>query len=501
MMNLKVLFITMLFSTIGVYPKSTINKSLNYSLETSLNVGAGENAPFWFISNRHGVGSLQDINGYLRVSISQVDTKATDWGYSWTANIIGGVNFFNKVYMQQLFFDVRYKHVKLEMGMKERDPELRNPYLSSGALTFSNNARPIPQIRIGSEGYSTIPRTKDFFHLKGHIAYGMFVDNRFQSAFTKELANVPPEIKLGTRVENALYHSKSLYVRLGNEKRYDFSFEGGLEMASRFAGHIFLSDGTSFYAPRKLSDFLRILVPLKGGGDSHIMDQQNVLGDHLGSWNFRVKYKLKDWRFALYYEHQFNDHSQLFGEYGWKDGMWGVEVKLPDNRFLDCFVFERIESRHQSGPIYYDATPSFNEQISSLDDYYNHGMYSGWQHHGLAIANPLFISPIYNETNRLHFASNRIVANHLGFSGQPSKYLRYRILCSISDHWGTYFQPYEEIKYNHNFLFELISCLPKNASWSFNTSFSFDRSNIIGNNWGVLLSIKKEGVLSLSKKK
>ncbi len=501
MMKFKVILIAMLFSTIAIYPKVPINKSFDYKIESSLNVGAGENAPFWLIANRHGVASLQDINGYLRASMSQVDTKTSDWGYSWSADIIGGVNFYNKVYIQQLFFDVRYSFLKLELGMKERNPELRNSYLSSGALTLSNNARPIPQIRIGTDGYFTIPRTKDFFHVKGHVSYGMFVDNNFQRDFTRDLTVVPPKSKIGTRVENALYHSKSVYVKLGNVKKYNFDFEGGLEMASRFGGHIFLSDGTSFYAPHKFSDFLRILVPLKGGDDSHVMDQQNVLGDHLGSWNFRINYKVKDWRFALYYEHQFNDHSQLFGEYGWKDGMWGVEVKLPKNRFLDCFVFERIESRHQSGPIYYDATPSFDEQISSLDDYYNHGMYSGWQHHGLAIANPLFISPIYNETNRLHFASNRIVANHLGFSGQPSKYLRYRILCSISDHWGTYYQPYQEIKYNHNYLFELISYLPKNPTWSFNTSFSFDRSSIIGNNWGVLLSVKKAGVLSLNKKK
>ena len=62
--------------------------------------------------------------------------------------------------------------------------ELKNNELSSGAQTLGKNARPVPQVRIALADYYTLPLTKGWLHLKGHIAYGKMTDDNWQHEFT-----------------------------------------------------------------------------------------------------------------------------------------------------------------------------------------------------------------------------------------------------------------------------------------------------------------------------
>lgn len=491
MRKLSLVFL-LLGCSFNIYPQ--FFKNAFYFAEAEVNVGNGNFQPFWLTANKFGVPSTESNSGYARVALFRPLEGDKDFSYGWGVDLLGAVNNINAFYIQQLYFSISYKILGLEIGSIERFPELKNPYLSSGGLTLSNNAHPIPQIRVGIPNYWSVPYTNNWFHIKGHLAYGLFADNHFQRKFTDHgsVYSTPP---IGTYVENAVYHSKALYGKIGNGK-FPVSFEGGLEMVARFGGKCHLSDGSSFVAPARLKDFFRILIPLKGGGDSPIMDQQNVLGDHLGSWNFSLNYDAKNWDIRLYYEHQFNDHSMMFMEYPWKDGMWGVEVNLPQNRFVSTLLFERLDSRDQAGAIYHDSNELIPEQISAVDDYYNHGVYSGWQHGGMGIGNSLFISPAYNTDKKLMYRSNRLIAHHVGISGRPFSCLSYRALLSFAQHWGTYIQPFHEVMYNNNFLFEIKGYLPQKPSWVLTAGVGYDKSQLIGNNWGVNISLRKTGLLA-----
>lgn len=85
-------------------------------------------------------------------------------------------------------------------------------------MVESNNARPIPQIRLEVPDYVAIPGTHKWLHLKGHIAYGRFTDDKWQEHFTS-IGN-PYTI-------DVLYHSKSLFAKVGNKEHFPVEFEGG----------------------------------------------------------------------------------------------------------------------------------------------------------------------------------------------------------------------------------------------------------------------------------
>ena len=129
-----------------------------------------------------------------------------------------------------------------------------------------------------------------------------------------------------------------------------------------------------------------MFIPSGGSSDTPLGEQTNIYGNHLGSWNFSLTwYAPKDWTIRPYYEHYFEDHSQMFGEYGWKDCLAGGEITFPKNPVVSSFVYEYISTKDQSDSVYWDHTSEIPEQVSGTDNYYNHGIYTGWQHWGMGI--------------------------------------------------------------------------------------------------------------------
>jgi hypothetical protein len=105
--------------------------------------------------------------------------------------------------------------------------------------------------------------------------------------------------------------------------------------------------------------------------------------------------------------------------YALKDIMLGAELKLKYGTWLRGLVVEYIHTKYQSGPYNHDRTANIPDHVAGQDDYYNHSFYTGWQHWGQVMGNPLYQSPIYNTDGRIYVKDNRFVAYHLGVEGQP----------------------------------------------------------------------------------
>ena len=219
------------------------------------------------------------------------------------------------------------------------------------------------------------------------------------------------------------------------------------------------------------------------------------------AYNIALAWQPKaDWSIRAYYEHFFEDESQMTFEYGWKDGLYGIEVQLPENRFVSNFVYEFLHTKDPTGGVVWNATPEVPEQVSGRDDYYNHYLYNCWQHWGMGIGNPLVISPIFNTNGMLHFLNNRIIGHHFGLEGNPTDELNYRLLLSFTRSWGSYDYQAPDVLNNFNGLLEVTWTPNKFRGWFGKVGVAGDTGKLLGKSFGVLLSIGKTGDFSLKRK-
>lgn len=468
--------------------------SLTYHVETTATAGSGTYAPLWFTANRYGLASEKSNSAYLKAGIAYEKKMPHHWHLKAGVDLAGGYNLTQKTILQQAYADLAWRCLQLSIGSKERKPLGKDLYLSSGAMIEEGNARPIPQIRAEIEDYVAVPGTKNWFAFKGHFAYGIFSDGNWQEDFARSYRQ--------TYMKNTLYHSKSAMFRIGNKEKKPWEFEIGLLVSTQFGGeqHSWDEEGSK-WIHKEMShgfhDFLTAVIPTKGGEDDPFGDQVNVAGNFIGSWNVAFTYYLKNWKIRTYYEHMFEDESQMFMQYGrWKDGHIGIEVTLPSNPWISKILWEGIATKDQTGPILYDGfLGSFDYQISAADNYYNNYFYQGWQHWGMNMGNPLLPGPTYNKDGSLMLRSNRMKAHHLAFCGNPSDEWHYRIKLSYARHWGTYENPFDNIKKQFSSFYE-VGYLPKVLKgWSFNAAFGWDKGQLLGNNLGGMITIRKEGVL------
>lgn len=455
-------------------------------------LGYGGYTPMWHFSNRQGLGSQKTNWAYANVGIGG-EHKFSKSGIrlDWGAEVTGGYNLTSNAFMQQAYIDLEWKRVRLSVGQKERWGEFGNPRLTTGALVESGNARPIPQVRFDLPEYWNIPGTKGWLGIKGHLAYGMFTDGNWQEDYALDGT---------TYVKNALYHSKAGFMRIGNEKKFPMTVEFGLHMVTMFGGTCYNygdRNGNNFKNPVRLKDFWTALIPRSGDKSYHSMDQGNIVGNMLGSWIGAITWTNNDWKLRTYYEHVFDDHSQMFWEYGlWREQLVGIELELKNFSFIKGLTLEYFNLKNHSGPIYHDSNNIIPDQISCRDDNYNHEWYPGWFNYGMIIGTPLCTSPVYNKNKKLICYNNRVEAFHFGIEGSPLEWMDYRVLLTHSNNWGTYNNPFIDIKENTSGLVEFTFKPTFMRKWKITTSFAFDNGELYGNNYGGMITVSRNNVFN-----
>lgn len=476
-----------------------LSKGCSYHAATEAIVSDGDHAPFWLTANRHGIASIQPNSAYLKVGLSRdaLADKDKNWTVGMGADFVVAAEHTSTFFVQQLYADLRYKKGLLSIGQKEHPMQLKNNELSSGSQTFGINARPYPEIRLSLPEYWNVPGTRQFLGFKGHIAFGMYTDNRFQRDFVKGHNSYDQDV---------LMHTKAGYLRIGRPDR-PFTVEAGLEMASQFgATHYEYRNGTytEIKNGRSLSSFWHAFVG--GGGDATDGTRQNNEGNMLGSWVLRLNYKTKQADYGLYADHFFEDHSAMFhinyDGYEYRDGsmkhgdnrfilyplkdiMLGADIHLHNCSWLTDAAIEYVYTRYQSGPVYLDHNQLSPDQIGGRDNYYNNHVEPGWQHWGQTLGNPLYISPIYNTDDNLTFQCNRFTAWHLAIAGQPTPSLRYRLRASWQEGLGTYDRPFTNPRRNVSVCAEAtysLGCLKEGLSLG--AAFAIDRGCLLGNSTG-----------------
>lgn len=491
--------------------KPHLTSSLTYSIEMQASLSKGQ-TPLWLNANRYGLSSLDKTNGYIRAAVMRPLSadSARRWAIGYCADVAAPLHYTSNVVVQQAYVEARWLHGVLTAGAKEWPMQLKNQTLSSGSQTLGINARPVPQVRIALPEYWQLPFGRGWLHIKGHIAYGMMTDDDWQHDFTRRQSKY---------ADHVLYHSKAGYLKIGNDySTIPLSFELGLEMATQFGGTPYRpsNDGTMIPIETKhgLKSFWHAFFP--GGQDVTDGMYANNEGNIVGSWLMRVNYDSELWRLSVYADHYFEDHSQMFhinnngygsGDdwnkrihhryflYNLKDIMLGGELALKYGRWLHHIVAEYIYTKYQSGPYNHDHTQNISDQITGVDNYYNHGIYPGWQHWGQVMGNPLYRSPIYNTNGQLYIYNNRFVAWHLGIDGAPTSRLAYRALATYQEGWGTYDGPFNRKHHNISFLAE--SSYRFNKGWKITAAYAMDFGSrmMLGHNAGGQITVSKTGLI------
>jgi hypothetical protein len=347
--------------------------------------------------------------------------------------------------------------------------------------------------------------------LKGHIAYGKTTDDNWQKDFTHQQSKY---------TEGTLYHSKAGYLRIGPK---NITLEVGMEMACQFGGKSFKRDGplddAVYTNAQDLHSFWSAFVPVVG---KDVTDNvySNAEGNHLGSWVARLNFDYRTWNLGLYADHFFEDNSSMlhisyagYGEgsewdvkkdsryflHDFKDWLLGAELKLKDVNWLNDVVVEYMYTKYQGGPLYHDHTPAINEHICGRDHFYNHSLFTGWQHWGQVMGNPLYLSPLYNEDGTIQVKNNRFLAWHLGLSGNPIERLNYRILTTWQRGYGNYHVLFMDPEENVSLLAEASYQMPR-GGWQVKAAFGMDSGKIYGDNVGCQLTVVKTGLLNLNRK-
>lgn len=492
------------------------DNSLTYRLEGQVTAGTGDNNPLWLNANKYGLSSVNKDNGYFRASLAR--PLATDslkrWGIGGCVDLVTAYNNTSAFFVQQAFVEARWRKATLLVGSKQLPMEMKNQELSSGSQALGINARPIPQVRLAYPDYVDVPLTRQWLQFKGHLAYGWFTDDGWQKDFTDQKSRY---------TENVLFHSKAGFLKLSKPGR-PFSIEGGIEMACQFGGETYdCETGTPIprgLAPVSLGSYFRAFIP--HGNDPNPVDPdhfyQGAEGNHVGAWLLRLKYDQPTWSVSLYADHYFEDlsamfhldydnyttgskwtekHGNRFLLYDLKDMLVGIEVQLKNNLWLNTIVLEYIYTKYQSGPIYFDHQQYLPDHIGGRDGYYEHYVYNGWQHWGQVIGNPLYRSPLYNTNGSILVQNTRFWGGHLGLSGDPLLGLHYRLLGSVQKGFGTYTYPYHDPKCNLSLLAEVAYRLPDRVAkgWGVKLGVGYDRGALLGDNFGVQLTITKSGAI------
>ena len=480
-------------------------------VEAMANVASGDHNPLWLNANRYGLSSVDKANGYLRGGIARSMEVDSTRRWAWAAGLDMAVaaGFASTVVVHQAYGELRWMKGLLTIGSKEQKAELKNQELSTGSQTLGINARPVPSVRLSLSDYWIVPYTKGWVALKGHVAYGMMTDGGWQEDFVEGKERY---------TKKTMLHTKAGYLRLGHDDK-PLTVELGLEMACQYGGTSYNAQNDLGYVIPEIKNTggikgaLRAFVPSGSEAIEEGSEHENADGNHLGSWLMRVNYEQPRWGISAYADHFFEDHSSMFhldyngygvGDnkdtrednrwflYDLKDMLVGVELRLKDCRWVNTVVGEYIYTKYQSGPVYHDHSQNLSEHISGRDYYYNHVVFTGWQHWGQVMGNPLFLSPLYNDDHLLEVEDNRFWAWHLALAGQPAEGLKYRLMATWQKGFGTYDKLYPDPRENVSLLAEAAYSFPESsklAGWYAKAAVGMDFGKLLGDNQGLQVTV------------
>ncbi|MCC8358439.1 capsule assembly Wzi family protein [Salinimicrobium sediminilitoris] len=414
--------------------------------------GTGEELPFWMYSNSRGRLS-KGTNALVAATLSSV------YDFRNGGRLEAGIGFFtgdqqdNPVAIDEAYLRYSKDWFQITAGAKQQEELYAGLSGTNRSILHSLNARPLPGLEIGT--------VRPVF-----LAPWLGFEAKWGEYILEEDRYIP-----WTRV-----HHKSFQMVI--RPADDWMIKAGLLHFAQWGGN------SPDFGPQPsgLQDYLKIITGRHGGEAAIATEQQNTLGNHLGSWELNVQRKYRDFSLELLYNSIFEDGSgsRLAN---FPDGRYGLFLQKLDSEVLfSAFIYEFYYTRDQSrtGPHLYDQ-------------YFNSYLYqSGWTFHEKVIGAPFFL---YDKVKD-QIISNKFLVHHFGVSGNlPSSYdiYPYRFLLSFAQNEGTFgtsLFPGDVIEHKLSILFDIRIFNSIYDNFHINFLFATDYSNMANPNYAAGVSLK-----------
>ncbi|PTX44471.1 capsule assembly protein Wzi [Christiangramia gaetbulicola] len=358
-----------------------------------------DDLPFWFYSNQRGrVSEDTNIDGWIngRLKYSLSDNSNLEIG--------GGIfyqdAFSDEVFLDELYANFQYKWLQVIAGRKH-EPELYNGLSATNEnILWSLNSRPLFGLQIQTNEpvyFSTNKKIGLVFAWEDYYQN----DHEFSNRFT---------------------HHKKLQLILNFSE--SFTLQGGIQHFAQWGG----TSERFGDQPESIKDYLRIVGGRAGGETAVQGDQENALGNHLGSWELYLTKRLKQSDIKFIYNSIFEDGSgsRLAN---FPDGRYGLFWRsYEEKKLVNSLIYEYYNTRDQSKDV----------NAWGADNYFNSGFYTrGWAFNGKVFGSPLFT---YDpETSKV--INNKFNAHHIGIGGQFSNHSQnfpYKLLLTYRHNEGTF---------------------------------------------------------------
>lgn len=457
----KFLFFLLLYLPLHIYSQIS---APDIELYAGASAGTGEQKPFWNISNQHGRYSIDPFAGMMGMTVESHDSSETYFSLDYGIELYGRLDNQSEFVLQRAYLELKIPFLSFWAGMKEEVIGNHDSTLSIGSTVWSTNSRPMPKLVLATPGYVDVPFTKGYVEINGSLSHGWFEQNRY--------------------VENVYLHQKQLHLRFGGDLLINGSL--GLIHNAQWAGSS--PDERFEELPSDWDAYKRVFFAQKGDSSNvYTTESINTLGNHLGSWNYRIDLKTKQHSYSLYYQTIFEDNSGMLDLFH-RDGILGVSLASKDpNKIVNRIVFEYLNTTYQSGPTH-SLTDSID--LTGNDNYFNNDVYrSGWTYKEMTLGTPLITSALFNEDGTEGIQNNRVRAFHLGLGGILGK-VNYRSFFTYSINKGTYNTPFDPER--NQFSWYLETLFP--SIWKgidMKVMLAADIGQMYGNNLGVNLLFRK----------
>ncbi len=455
------------------FSASQVIEKPDYGLSINTLPYKGQQTPFWLVANNQAKylpgGFNNTIEAFIKSNLNH--DKKFSIGYGLEA--VNRYNQQNTPYLNQYYVEAKMLFGNILIGSKNTHYGNQDSTLSSGGLLWSGNARPMPKIGIGTNGFVDVPFTKGYLEFSGYMEHGWFESSR------------DGWMDYPRYVENVLLHHKFYKIRIGGDLPVNVHW--GLHHFAQWAGK---SQRFDEALPRDLKSFYKVFIPQSASEEETPSegDVLNKLGNHVGGRVIGLDAELEDFFFKLYWQTLFEDGSG----FNWKnveDGLWGISLKMKDKKqIISGVCFELLHTTEQSGPVHDNDLG-----LKGNDNYFNNHFYrSGWSYYGFTLGNPFITSPVYYETG-YGMKNNKVIVHHYGFEGNIYKEIDYKLLFSFHDNFGTNANPYDPAKGYTSSMLTVNFPVNWLNGLDISTSFAVDSGLMYGANYGFMISISKQG--------